>query len=257
MDAASVALFQEYFDKIFVVTIPRAKHRHQQVKNQLAGLPFEFFYGVDKQHFNWEAIRSGTDIYDENKAKQLSRVGKGMNAGEVACSLSHRKLYEHIVENKYKRVLIFEDDVVPVANSFTSLPSVLCELPSDWELVYFGYTKHETVTRSLKRKQFFYRLISPFGLMKWNTRMVSNMLPVKFTEHLKKAGYHDCTHAYAISAEAAVKLISRQDPVVFKADNLLSYEILNDSLKAFVTEPQFFAQENHLDPLHPSFIQEM
>ena len=80
------------------------------------------------------------------------------------------------------------------------------------------------------------------------------MLPEYCTKHLKKAGYHDCTHAYAITMQTAAHLISKQTPVVFNADNLLSHAILNEEIKALVTEPQFFVQEIHLDPKHPSII---
>lgn len=151
--------------------------------------------------------------------------------------------------------MVFEDDVLPIKANLPLLKNAIEELPDDWDLVYFGYTKHETITDSLKRKRFFYKLISPFRLIKWTPVMVRNMLPRKFSKHLKRAGYHDCTHAYAISGTIAEKLVKRQQPVVFKADNLLSYLILNEEIRGFVVEPQFFSQENHLDPQHPSMIQ--
>lgn len=254
IDPVTAGLFEKYFDKIFVVSIERATDRHAQVRKQLEGLQFEFYFGADKQLFDWEKMKADAVVYDEARAKKLHRVGKAMNAGEVACALSHRGLYEHIVAQGYRRVLIFEDDVVPLTQNLSHLSAVINELPDNWGLVYFGYTKHEKVTPALKRKQFFYKLISPFRLIKWSPVMVKNMLPVYYTEHLKKAGYHDCTHAYAITGSTAALLIPKQQPVVFCADNLLSNVILKGEIKAFVTEPQFFMQENHLDPQHPSII---
>ena len=46
----------QYFDKIFVVTIARATERQQQIKERLQGLNFEFFYGIDKQEHSMEAF---------------------------------------------------------------------------------------------------------------------------------------------------------------------------------------------------------
>lgn len=250
----TAGLLEKYFDKIFVVTIQRATDRHEQVKKQLAGLAFEFYFGADKQLFDWEKMKAEATIYDEVRAKKLHRVGKAMNAGEVACALSHRSLYEYIVQQGYRRVLIFEDDVVPLTENLSGLSAVINELPDNWDLVYFGYTKHEKVTPGLKRKQFFYKIISPLRLIKWTPVMVKNMLPRYYTEHLKKAGYHDCTHAYAITGSTAAHLITKQQPIVFCADNLLSDVILKGEINAFVTEPQFFIQENHQDPQHPSII---
>ena len=257
IDPVIARLLENYFDKIFVVTIERATDRHAQVKQQLEGLSFDFFFGTDKQTMDWEKIKIGNTVYDEVRTKKNNRVGKAMNAGEVACALSHRGLYQHIVEKGYRRVLVFEDDVVPLIENLSMLPVIIKELPENWDLVYFGYTKHEKVTSALKRKQFFYRLVSPLGLIKWTPAMVKNMLPLPYTEHLKKSGYHDCTHAYAITAQTAGLLLPKQTPVVFNADSLLSDVILKGEIKAFVIEPQLFIQENHLDPLHPSIIHQL
>ncbi len=244
---------QNYFDKIFVITIERAQDRHVQVKKQLEGLPFDFFYGTDKKNLQWDKLIE-EKIYDDKKAKQLNRHGKGMILGHVACALSHRKLYEHIVEKGYKRVLIFEDDVVPLFGSIPQLSETIEELSPTWEMVYFGYQKYEEPTPGLKRKQFFYSILSRVGLLKWSPLMVSNLLPKPYSNHLHKAGFHDLLHAYAVSGDACRKLVEAQTPVVFNSDPLISHLILNGKLNAFITRPQFFTQEMYLDPSHRSFI---
>lgn len=254
MDPVITRLLESYFDKIFVVSIERAKDRHIRVSKQLEGLAFEFFWGTDKQELDWEKIKTDNAVYDDAKAKKNNRYSKGLNLGEVACALSHRRLYEHIIAKKYNRVLIFEDDVLPVSENLSQLPATIDELPPDWGLVYLGYTKHEIITPALKRKQAFYRVISPLRLIKWNSTMIKNLLPVLYSRHLKKAGYHDCTHAYAVTLQIAIALISKQTPVAFNADGLLSNSVLKGEVKAFVTEPIFFIQENQLDPEHLSII---
>ncbi|RYD77389.1 MAG: hypothetical protein EOP53_13080 [Sphingobacteriales bacterium] len=72
--------------------------------------------------------------------------------------------------------------------------------------------------------------------------MVSNLLPKPFSKHLKKAGFHDCTHAYAVTLEGAKKLVKSQTPIVYRADDLLSVNVMKGELKGFVTEPKFFDQ---------------
>lgn len=148
-----------------------------------------------------------------------------------------------MIENDWKKVLILEDDVLPIVDAMSELPAALEELPKDWELVYLGYLKHEQVTAGLRAKQFFYKIPGALGLMKWNFKMISNLLPRPYSRHLKKAGFHDCTHAYTITLEAAKKLLAAQTPVVYRADDLLSSTIMKGELKAFVTEPKFFDQE--------------
>lgn len=206
----------------------------------MEGLSFDFFWGADKMHLDGEMLSRN---YNEIKAKKLQRQGKSLNFGEIACALSHRMVYDAMIENGWQKVLILEDDVVPMEEQLQQLPDALKELPPDWELVYLGYLKHESVTPALKRKQLFYKILALTGLMKWSYKMVSNLLPRPYSAHLRKAGFHDCTHAYAITLEAAKKLRAAQSPVVYRADDLLSATIMKGELKAFVTEPKFFDQE--------------
>ena len=241
--SANTATFlQNHFDKIFVVSVPRFTGRHTAVTKNLQGLSFNFFWGTDKQDLDLEvAKKDGT--YDEAITIKKQRQVKPMNPGELACSLSHRSIYAEMIKNNWQRVLILEDDVVPIAENLAQLPDAVNELPPDWELVYFGYLKNETVTAKSRRKQFFYKIISALGLMKWSYTMVCNMLPTPYSKHLKKAGFHDCTHAYAITFSAAKKLYTAQNPVVYRADDLLSHTILKGEIKAYVTNPKFFDQE--------------
>ncbi len=208
----------------------------------MSGLDFEFFWGADKLKLNYaEAKADGT--YDELTAKKLQRQGKALNLGEIACSLSHRNVYAAMIENNWQKVLILEDDVVPIVETMKELPAAINELPQDWELVYLGYLKHEKITTGLKLKQLFYKIKSVLGFMAWTYKMVGNLLPKLYSKHLKKAGFHDCTHAYAITLQGAKKLMALQTPVVYRADDLLSSTIMKGELNAFVTEPKFFDQE--------------
>lgn len=225
-----------------MVTIPRLTMRQQAIQQNLSGIDFEFFYGADKLEIDFEKAKTdGT--YDEATTKKLQRQGKALNHGELACSLSHRMVYAAMIKNDWKKVLILEDDVMPLKDNMEHLPAALQELPQDWELVYLGYLKHEQVTTGLKAKQFFYKIASALGLMVWSYKMVSNLLPKAYSKHLRKAGFHDCTHAYAVTQQAAAKLLAVQTPVVYRADDLLSSNIMKGELNAFVTEPKFFDQE--------------
>lgn len=253
IDAPVARFLENYFDKILVITLERAGERQQQVKQHLRGLSFDFFYGTDKQNLSWDQIIQ-EGVYDDEKAKKFNRYGKGMILGHLACALSHRSVYEYVLEKGYKKVLIFEDDVVPLYENLNKLPLAINELPEDWEMVYFGYAKNEEATPSLKRKQLFYKVLSPLGLIKWTPLMVNNLLPKDYSKHLKNAGFHDLLHAYAVTREACIKLVAAQTPVVFNSDPLISHLIMNGRLKAFITQPQFFIQEQLLDPSHRSFI---
>lgn len=238
----AIKILHEYFDKIVVVSVQRFTERHKKITENLQGLNFDFFWGADKLHLDMERVKQdGT--YNEERAKQLQRQGKALNLGEIACSISHRMIYEEMIKHNWKKILILEDDVLPILENMNVLPIALKELPGDWELVYLGYLKNENSTAGLKAKQLFYKILSAAGLMKWSYKMVSHLLPKPFSTHLKKAGFHDCTHAYAVTIEGAKKLRAAQIPVVYRADDLLSATILKDELNAFICIPHFFDQE--------------
>jgi len=84
--------------------------------------------------------------------------------------------------------------------------------------------------------------------------MVKNRLPKKFSPTLMKAGFHDCTHAYAVSLEGAKKLLKTQTPVIYRADNLLSALVLKGSLRAFISRSLLFNQEISFDITSKSYI---
>lgn len=249
------AFLQSYFNKILVLTVPRFTDRQANVNLVMKGVAFDFFWGADKNDLQIsDAISS--NIFDEKKAIELQRHQKPMSLGELACSLSHRKIYEAIIANNWEKVLVLEDDVWPVFNEMEQLPAALHELPEHWDLVYLGYLLHEKVTLRLKMKQQFYKLTSRLGWMKWSYQMISNLLPKPYSRHLKIAGFHNCTHAYAVTLEGAKKLLAAQTPIVYRADDLLSHSNLKGDITAFVTAPKFFDQEEFHLSEHKSKIKE-
>jgi glycosyl transferase family 25 len=250
---STIQFLESYFDRIFVITIPRLTQRHQIVKEHLKGLHYQLFYGADKNDITQDFIAHN---YNDKKAIALQRYGLGLNKGEIACSLSHRMVYEEIIEKKLERVLVFEDDVIPLSQTIADLPNAINELPENWELFYAGYLGNEVITPTLKRKQLFYKIISTFGLMKWNRKMVTNLLPKPYSAHLKKAGFHNCSHAYALTLTAAVKFMNTQSPVVYRADDVLSYTSMQGIVDAFIATPKFFDQESIHNPSIKSEIKE-
>jgi glycosyl transferase, family 25 len=253
--AAITEYLHNYFDRIVVISVPRFAHRHKIIQENLKGLSFDFFWGTDKLEINIDTVKKdGT--YDESKAIQLQRQGKSLNIGEIACALSHRMVYNEMIRQQWQKVLILEDDVLPLFNNLPIISTAIMELPDNWELVYFGYLKNEKITPGAKLKQFIYGLEAPLGLIKWNYNMVNHLLPIPYSPHLKIAGFHDCTHAYGITLEAAKKLASIQTPLVYRADDLLSSTIMKGEIKAFITVPKFFDQETFHNPAILSEIKE-
>ena len=247
------SVLQQYFDKVLVLTVPRFKERQEKVNERLKGIDFEFFYGTDKNDLDGSFI-SDNYVYDKKDTLEIRKYYSPLNTGEIACSLSHRNIYQAIVDKGWKRVLIFEDDVVPDFDNLPLIIDALKELPEDWELFYLGYLKNEKATIGKRLKQVWYQIMGRFGLSRIPVSMIKRSLPQKFSPSLLRAGFHDCIHAYAVSKEGAKKIIAAQTPVKYRADNLLSALILKQELNAFISKEHLFYQEIFIDKNHKSNV---
>jgi len=237
-----------YFDHIYVVTLKRAIERQAQIQQQLKGLDFHFFFGADKKEFSIDAlIRDG--IYDEAAAKQWHRYNKPMNGGQIGCSWSHRLVYEDILQKGYSKVLILEDDVFVNDAVLPMFQQVMDELPANWELVYFDYLKNTESNFGTQLKQLVYHVQHAIGALKWNHTTINNLYAKPYSTHLKQAGYHMYTSAYAITAPAAQQLIALQTPISHVADHLLAHAISTKIINGFIAVPKLFEQESQTTDL--------
>jgi glycosyl transferase family 25 len=232
-----------YFDKIYVVTLERATDRHQHIRRELEGLRYSFLYGADKNSIN-AAELAAKKVYDPVLAKKQHIMHKDLTGGEIGCSISHTMLYRDVLTNNYQKVLVLEDDVVIDRNTIGLFPEMIKELPADWQLWYLGFAKNEKAPANARLKKLFYHLLYALGLKRTlNHTVIGNLYPARFSTHLLRSGFHDCTHAYAITNEAAAILLQQQTPVQYTADNLLAFTITNKKLNAFIADPKLINQQ--------------
>lgn len=236
-------VINNYFDKIYVLTLKRATERHLKIKEDLVELRFTFFYGFDKLELDEDTLLQN-NIYDNKKAKELNRYNRAMKLGEIACSMGHKAIYENIVLNNLKRVLILEDDVIIKDEGLQKIESIFQQLPNDWDILYFDYNKNENSNLRTWLKKTVYHIQKKLGLLKWSQKTINNLFAKSFSNNLKISGYHDYTSAYAITQNAAKKLIKLQTPISFPSDNVLSYAITNKFLNGFISIPKVFEQQS-------------
>lgn len=228
------------------MTIRRATERHEKLQSVLNGLNFNFLFGADNKEFNVDdLIKQG--VYDPVKAKQVHRYNKLFNMGMLGCTITHKMVYEDVVKNGYKRVLIFEDDVLPLEEGLKVFPEIIQELPPDWELVYFDYNKNTQQTVGGFFKQQLYHAQKFFGGLNLTHKTISNLYARPYSKHLKVAGHHDFGSAYALTGQAAKKLVEIQTPVAYWSDHLLAYASSNRILNAYLTVPKLFIQESQFN----------
>jgi GR25 family glycosyltransferase involved in LPS biosynthesis/GTP:adenosylcobinamide-phosphate guanylyltransferase len=124
----------KYFDKIYVLNLDRRMDRFESIKNKLEKLEIEFerFSAIDGNN-----ISDGE--YDFSNFKQ----GKGMleNKYALACLKSHFKIIKDAKENNYKRILIFEDDVLISKNIKVHIQKI--RNIKKWKLIYLGSSQYD------------------------------------------------------------------------------------------------------------------
>ena len=246
------SILNNYFDKVYVLTLERATERQHIFIERFPGLKFEFFKGWDNQLFSMNELKE-KKIYDEVAAKKNHRLSRSMTLGQVGCAMGHRLIYEEMLKNNFNKVLIFEDDAHPVEKTLISLQPVLDNQPGNADILLFDYYRNE---KRQPLKQFFYYVQHALGLLKWNNKMIRNLYPKPFSNYWMKAGYHEFANAYAINSKAAKKLIELQTPLSFVADHIIPWCISNEILEGYISREKLFQQQSQGgDKTTPSFIE--
>lgn len=234
--------FSQYFDKVFVLTLPRLTERIAYIQKTLAGLDYDFYFGVDKTELGVdEALRTG--LFDIDGFRSFYKYPQTISAGMLCCALGHLQIYKEIVNQQYQRTLILEDDVIPRYENLHLLSSVMADLPPAWELLYLGYEKQENLGFREWSNLQFKKIIPYHTQLRMTRKMFKNFYARPYAKHISSAGFHDCTHAYVVTMEGAKKLLACGTPVRFHPDNLLSWMIGQGLLKGYIARPKLFSQQ--------------
>jgi glycosyl transferase, family 25 len=239
--AANFDYLNTFFDKIYVLCLPRLTNRIDHIKKNLSGLNYELFEGIDKQTVSVEGLKKSGG-YSTARYHEFYKDSKDMPLGMLCCAMGHVKIYEAIIKNGYKKTLILEDDVVPIEDKLGSFYAIAAELPANWELLYLGYEKNEVYGLPQKMKKILYQFFPPYKKLKVSRQMYSKYYPETLSVHMAKAGFHDCTHAYGVTLEGAKKILSHQQPVAYNPDNLLAVLTCKNLLNAYIARPKLFNQ---------------
>ncbi len=244
--------FNNYFDKILVLTLPRLTSRIEAIKEKFDGLNYEFFYGTDKLQNSLESFKNSGNYSTKAYSRFYKRPAE-MSLGMLCCSLGHMDIYNYISENKFSKTMILEDDAFPVTEHLSNFNTIISDLPDDWELFYMGYEKNESLGKKEKLNRFFKSIFPHHTQLKLSGKIFKNFYAEPLTDNISKAGFHDCTHAYAVTLEGARKLKNFSQTISFHPDNLLAYMNCTGKIKGYISRNKLFNQlsafTNEIDSL--------
>ena len=204
---------------IIVINLRRSTERRAFMEQQLQqfGVKYEFFPAVD-----------GKNMSEEEKSmcsyKRAKAAGRPIEIGEMACALSHVKVYEKMVQEDIAELLILEDDALLHSHFFDILFQRKKWQPGDLQILHFDYGAYH---RS--------KCIPYYKLDDKNEYTVSR--------HVYKYWGAYC---YVLTNLAARYLLERAYPIVFTSDALLgasykalpAYTILNRKTHEGIVRPQ-------------------
>lgn len=110
-------------DKTYVINLP---HRVDRLR-------------IAKQQFAKAGICNYT-VFPAIDAKRLKIKGTVEdNQGLIGCFLSHYVILQEAIINGYKRIAIFEDDILLVQDFKEKFDIAYEQVPDKWQMLYLGY----------------------------------------------------------------------------------------------------------------------
>lgn len=109
-------------DKTYLINLPYRTDRLRVSKKQLeqAGIEYTLFPAID--------------------ARKMKIVGVDeKNQGLVGCFLSHFFILQEAVINNYKKIVVFEDDIIMVDNFKSKYEEAISQISNKWQMLYLGY----------------------------------------------------------------------------------------------------------------------
>ena len=180
--------------EIFIINRDQDTVRRSNISSlcKSYNMKFSFVKAVDGSDINKDLV-SGFDVSKSSLYGQLSPT-------ELACALSHIKIYNHIIKSKLTHAVIMEDDITFDDNLPFLIKNVI-KLPSDLELLLLGYYS-DTKTQRISNSSLWYVSDS-----------LENFKVVRLTELAFG------THGYLITNRGANKLLSELNTIYQPIDH--------------------------------------
>jgi GR25 family glycosyltransferase involved in LPS biosynthesis len=211
--------------KIYVVTgcnkkLKRVHNRFNKIGGGKIKANIEKYKAVDLDDLDEDLIGDVT----------TPRCNELCSLEEIGQWLSHRRLWKGIVKRKEDGVLILEDTAQPISSFYDTLLKNWVQVPSDWDMVYFGCGGSCDSSIIKDTAYRVYRSRTNTDVEKGGRVMSSVMEP----------GFPLGVYGYLLSLKGAKKLLANEDlqKVDFGIDYSLAKKVLDtENFKAYSFNP--------------------
>lgn len=200
-------ILHNYFDDIYVITLPKRRQYIENIMNNLKINPI-YFKAIDKNNLNYEELIKNNIVSKE--------YYKNENNGRIACHMSHISILKNFINSNKKNCFIFEDDIRQIDIKYEDFNKIikdsLDKVPNDWDIIKLGRC-WDSCDRSIKISDNLYRVFNP-----------------------------KCRHAYAVSKNGAKKIINNTIPMTNNGDNMIAKLISDGYIICYAISPVIFNQ---------------
>ena len=127
-----------FFSHIYLINLDRRPDRLQQMNKILIGINFDRVSAVDGNKYNPTKLKNG----------------------EYGCLQSHINIITDALEKNYDRILILEDDVLPIHNFYKIFSKH--PFPNKWDILYLGGNQSRNGI-DFDRVSYYYRTYNTLG----------------------------------------------------------------------------------------------
>jgi glycosyl transferase family 25 len=183
--------------QIYILNLKRHRNRRKHIISELEKQNiknYEFVDAIDGNRLN----KSQLDLMTCKNEKIFNPKNTNMSAGQIACALSHIKIYKKFLNSKFELALIFEDDA-KFLNKFTEKLK---------RLILNNFQYDSQIILLSKLREFYKKPIDK----------IKNYEFVEVTDSLY-------THSYFINRNAAKSITLFNYPVKTVSDNFFVFKI--------------------------------
>lgn len=198
----------------YVISLDTEKYKKVEKEFSALGVQTNLFPAVYGKNLSKEELESLVHPYALYTIQNGRRLNFEISTlGAVGCSLSHIKLWQHLLNSGEEAIHVLEDDA-NVSSDKEQINKFLEAVPSDWELVFLGFGKSLTAGKDLKVSEDVYRVTSYVAL----------------------------THSYIINRRGAEKLLAKALPIVHAIDAHIPMTAMYGGLVAYRPSKQHIKQ---------------
>lgn len=153
--------------------------------------------GIDARFFNGIMLKDGeTDIPGYDEKAHIRRAGRGLSRGEIGCYLSHRKVWQQLLDSDDDAYCVLEDDVV-LETGFRDAVEAIMEHSADLDIVRLS-------TRTPRDLRLRYMTLRTGARVYWTRQCVSGC------------------HGYTITRRAAQAMLKCTERILDPIDHELT-----------------------------------